>query len=229
MTDLSDERINQLYQKLPQTQPSEMTDARIRRAIRQNAPKPARVSKFSIGPRWQWMGSAAVLLLCVGVIFRVAEQAPSESSLVDMIRSMPPKPAVESLAKHEPELLSDAENRFAEAQTAVPSGEKKSKALALQVIPQPAPMARSESRFDDVAGIGQELSALDLCLQQEMSISNSEPQNQAIQALRQMEKERRMTVESIVWNEQVKTQTSVLRQTGQAKLADCLDDAMLIK
>jgi predicted flap endonuclease-1-like 5' DNA nuclease len=231
MTDLSDERINQLYQKLPQTQPSKMTDARIRRAIRQNAPKPARVSKFSIGPRWQWMGSAAVLLLCVGVIFRVAEQAPSESSPVDMIRSMPPKPATESLAKHEPELTSDAENNFAEALNTVPLMEKKSQAV-LPPRTKSLAMARSQASVDDIAhiaGIGEVGSVLDACRQQTGDDMNFYTENQHIQALRQMEKEGRTTLESVVWNEQVKTQTSALRQIGRSQLADCLDEAMIIK
>ncbi len=229
MADLSDEQINRLYQKLPQFQPSEMTDARILRAARNKAKKPVRVSSFFVGHRWQWLSSAAVLLLVVSVVFRVTEQAKLEQANVESML-----PRAQKLMEAPPTQASS----FADSESIpVPVPEKevkkslrfreKPQSLAL-AMPEPASegieelgaAARSESNLNLLMDEASASSMVDVCIQQHVADIETFVESEPLNALRQMEKEGK--VDNLLWNEDVKKQTATLRELGQPELADCL-------
>lgn len=85
----NDEKISGLYQQIEKEQPSELLDARIRQAARKHAPVKSK-SKM-IG----WLSTAALLVLSVGLVLRVMQEAPVTQDFVEQsdISQQPSIPA----------------------------------------------------------------------------------------------------------------------------------------
>lgn len=75
MINESDDRLTQLYQQLEKAAPSEMLDARIKKA----AHGKMRTRKQTVAVRW--LSVAAVIVLSVGVVLRVVQEQPVEQDL----------------------------------------------------------------------------------------------------------------------------------------------------
>jgi len=68
----NDEKISRLYQQIDKEQPSELLDARIRQAAREQAP--GKRKSHLLG----WLSTAALLVISIGLVLRVMQEAPVE-------------------------------------------------------------------------------------------------------------------------------------------------------
>ena len=75
MTDPMDEKIKQLYQSMEKDSPSEILDARIKKAARRQ------VGKSGYQLTMRWVSVAALLVLSVGVVLRVIQESPIDKPL----------------------------------------------------------------------------------------------------------------------------------------------------
>ena len=72
MTDHEDDRLTSLYQKMPKSEPSSAIDDQISMAARRNQRRSRRSTRF------QWLATAAVLVLGIGLQLRVFDQLPTD-------------------------------------------------------------------------------------------------------------------------------------------------------
>ena len=75
MTEDSDNRVEQLYQKLHKQEPSTILDARIKHAARQPLKRKSGIMTL------RWLSAAALLVLSVGVVLRVVQETPVKQDL----------------------------------------------------------------------------------------------------------------------------------------------------
>ncbi|NNJ92216.1 MAG: hypothetical protein HKP55_11110 [Gammaproteobacteria bacterium] len=82
MNNPQDDKIAELYQKIPKARPSEILDARIRQEARRQ-PRQGR----SLTP-YRWFSVAALIVLSVGVVLRIIDEVPVEQSLQENLELM---------------------------------------------------------------------------------------------------------------------------------------------
>ena len=86
MNNPQDDRITELYQKIPKARPSEIMDARIRQEARRQVKHGRTIHSY------RWLSVAALVVLSVGVVLRIINEVPVEQPLeesVDMMDATP--------------------------------------------------------------------------------------------------------------------------------------------
>jgi len=78
MNNPQDDKIAELYQKIPKASPSEMLDARIRQEAR-------RQLETGRNHSLRWLSVAALIVLSVGVVLRVIDEVPVQQSLEESL------------------------------------------------------------------------------------------------------------------------------------------------
>jgi len=109
----NDEKISRLYQQIDKAAPSELLDARIRQAARQQVP--GKRKSHLLG----WLSTAALLVISVGLVLRVMQEAPVEQDFSQQLdlgqqRSKQAPAATQALPQKAPAELSLAPPKLQE-------------------------------------------------------------------------------------------------------------------
>jgi hypothetical protein len=82
MNNSDDKKITELYKQIPRENPSEILDARIKLEARRQLKRGTTIRSY------QWMSVAALVVLSVGVVLRVLDEAPVEQSVEENIEML---------------------------------------------------------------------------------------------------------------------------------------------
>lgn len=93
MNNPQDDKIAELYQKIPKARPSEILDARIRQEARRQLRHGKTIHSY------RWLSVAALIVLSVGVVLRIIDEVPVEQSLEESLEMMDAAPVLKEESK----------------------------------------------------------------------------------------------------------------------------------
>jgi hypothetical protein len=98
MSNAEDNKVSELYQRIPKAEPSQILDERIKQQARRQLRQGKPITSY------RWLSVAALIVLSVGVVLRIIDEVPVEQSLEENLEIMemdaaPVKPVMKEESK----------------------------------------------------------------------------------------------------------------------------------